>query len=318
MASTRMTPRKWTEPELMRLYTAIQLEHCRSEDGKIQWAEVAKFVRTRNRVQCYQRYNQIDALKVCGSGFWQVRRRPWSVGEVDALLKLHEKLGNAWAQYRDCIPGRTPTEIKSKYRNLVKQGHVQSETKMGSKEKGKNCITSGDVSINATMGQKSPRTKEIIQMIMGKLQKRTISDIPDEHLDPLDVINEPLNQTQVQVGRQMSTHTGPLSPGSPGPSNYSTSHMAGSFNEPKTLTTSILTKTGSLIGKVVSKLSTSFSRLTQSIGNIMKTDRLNKPTKDSLGLTDFNEYHELELLPLPLEECTEYYQQDDWFNGIFQ
>lgn len=80
--------------------------------GKHKWAEVAKGVPGRDRKQCRERY--LNHL------FPDVRKEAWTKEEDDAIVKLHEVYGNAWADIARCLGnGRSPNAVKNRWYSFL-------------------------------------------------------------------------------------------------------------------------------------------------------------------------------------------------------
>ena len=110
---TRRHRTPWHADEIKRLLDAVAMERNAHADSMIDWRLISKRVGTRDRVQCYQRYTNIDR-----AGKTNTKRRSWTIDETIRLLKWHVSCGHNWSTYSSVLPKRTPAEIKGKFLSL--------------------------------------------------------------------------------------------------------------------------------------------------------------------------------------------------------
>ncbi|XP_059171982.1 uncharacterized protein LOC131953019 [Physella acuta] len=91
------------------------------EDGKLlaglevfgpSWSRIAKFIGTRNMLQCRDRYINCLAPNINFSNF--------TYDEDAKLLRLHKEHGSAWCKMAPHFQGRTDSMLLSRYRTLQK------------------------------------------------------------------------------------------------------------------------------------------------------------------------------------------------------
>jgi hypothetical protein len=74
------------------------------------WAEVAVLVPGRTAKQCRERWSlNLDPA---------INRGPWTKDEDDLLIKLHDKLGNKWAQIKGHLTSRTENAVKTRFKSV--------------------------------------------------------------------------------------------------------------------------------------------------------------------------------------------------------
>ena len=74
------------------------------------WAGVAAMVPGRTAKQCRERWSlSLDP---------SINRGPWTQEEDELLVKLHDTLGNCWAQIKGHLSSRTENAVKTRYKTL--------------------------------------------------------------------------------------------------------------------------------------------------------------------------------------------------------
>lgn len=101
----------WTKEEdalLIRLMSQFGNQEKQWEN----WAKIAEHVPGRSAKQCRERWRlNLDP---------SINRGPWTMEEDEKLLKLHAEVGNAWAEIKKGLPGRTENAVKSRYKSIVR------------------------------------------------------------------------------------------------------------------------------------------------------------------------------------------------------
>lgn len=96
----------WTKEEDVLL---LELMNNNSSTAK-NWADIAARVPGRTAKQCRERWSlNLDPT---------INRHAWTQEEDDLLLKLHEKLGNRWAQIKKYLVGRTENGVKTRFKSI--------------------------------------------------------------------------------------------------------------------------------------------------------------------------------------------------------
>jgi hypothetical protein len=94
----------WSKEEdelLLKLMSTSQLKN---------WAGVAALVPGRTAKQCRERWSlSLDP---------SINRGPWTQEEDELLIKLHDKLGNCWAQIKGHLVSRTENAVKTRFKTL--------------------------------------------------------------------------------------------------------------------------------------------------------------------------------------------------------
>ena len=94
----------WNQQQDSQLKTAVE------NFGSKQWLEISSFVKDRNPLQCYERWNQIkDHVQ-----------NQWSKQEDDVLIKFVSKQGvKAWSKVNSVLPGRNPKQCLERWNNIL-------------------------------------------------------------------------------------------------------------------------------------------------------------------------------------------------------
>ena len=83
------------------------------------WAEVAVLVPGRTAKQCRERWSlNLDP---------SINRGPWTKDEDDLLIKLHDKLGNKWAQIKGHLTSRTENAVKTRFKSVERARRKDTE-----------------------------------------------------------------------------------------------------------------------------------------------------------------------------------------------
>ncbi|XP_012079993.2 transcription factor MYB61 [Jatropha curcas] len=112
---------------------------------------------TRFGVGCWSSVPKLAGLQRCGKSC-RLKRGMFSQQEEDLIIRLHEVLGNRWAQIAAQLPGRTDNEIKNFWnsclkKKLLKQGidpsthKPLSEVVVQEVKEEKNCIDKASLQI---------------------------------------------------------------------------------------------------------------------------------------------------------------------------
>ena len=101
----RKAGQSWKEDEDTRLLTAVQIY------GTSRWVEISKYVGTRSRKQCRERY----VNHVCPS----IDNREWTNEEDELIMKYHNQFNNKWCFIAKQLKGRTARAIRNRYYSLM-------------------------------------------------------------------------------------------------------------------------------------------------------------------------------------------------------
>ena len=101
----RKAGQSWKEDEDTRLLTAVEIY------GTSRWVEIAKYVGTRSRKQCRERY----VNHVCPT----IDNREWTEDEDAMIMKLHSQCENKWCYIAKQMKGRTARAIRNRYYSLI-------------------------------------------------------------------------------------------------------------------------------------------------------------------------------------------------------
>ncbi|CAN0179078.1 unnamed protein product, partial [Phaeothamnion confervicola] len=94
-------PRRWHPGEDERLRNAV------SEVGEVNWKEIASRVKSRNHVQCLQRWK-----KVLRPG---LIKGPWTPEEDERLVILIGRGFKNWGALSQHLPGRTSKQCRERW-----------------------------------------------------------------------------------------------------------------------------------------------------------------------------------------------------------
>ncbi|EDR25394.1 transcription factor WEREWOLF, putative [Entamoeba dispar SAW760] len=94
----------WRKEEDQKLLRGVEMF------GEKSWVEIAKFVGTRSRKQCRERFiNHIDP---------GIDKRPWSSEEDEKILLGHCIHGSKWSEISKKLSGRTARAVRNRYKAL--------------------------------------------------------------------------------------------------------------------------------------------------------------------------------------------------------
>ena len=105
MKKQRRKAQSWSEEEDRKLLHAVELF------GTSKWVEIARYVGTRSRKQCRERY----VNHVCPS----IDNRDWTAEEDKFILQAHGLLNDRWCSIAKSLKGRTARAIRNRYYALV-------------------------------------------------------------------------------------------------------------------------------------------------------------------------------------------------------
>ncbi|KAL7716725.1 Transcription factor WEREWOLF [Entamoeba marina] len=101
----RKQGKSWTHEEDERLLKAVEFI------GDSNWVEIAKFVNTRSRKQCRERFiNHVSPT---------IDRREWTKEEDDIILGMYQLVGGKWCQINKKLVGRTARAVRNRYKSLM-------------------------------------------------------------------------------------------------------------------------------------------------------------------------------------------------------
>jgi hypothetical protein len=112
-----LPPRKWLPDEDERLRLAV------TQMGGMNWKEIAGQVRTRNHVQCLQRWKKV----LCPG----LRKGVWSANEDEILARLVKEDFKNWGALATHLPGRTSKQCRERWCHhldpRIKRGEFSAE-----------------------------------------------------------------------------------------------------------------------------------------------------------------------------------------------
>ena len=105
MKKQRRKAQIWSETEDKLLLSAV------NKYGVSNWVEIAKYVGTRTRKQCRERY----VNHVCPF----INTRNWTADEDSFILKAHDQMKDRWCSIAKSLDGRTARAVRNRYFTLV-------------------------------------------------------------------------------------------------------------------------------------------------------------------------------------------------------
>ena len=95
----------WTREEDQKLLEGVKTF------GEKRWVEIAKFVGTRSRKQCRERFVNHISPKIV--------KKPWTPEEDKIILNSFHIYGNKWSEIGRKLNGRTARSVRNRYRSLI-------------------------------------------------------------------------------------------------------------------------------------------------------------------------------------------------------
>ena len=95
----------WTCEEDKRLLEAVK------NYGEKRWVDIAKYVGTRSRKQCRERFVNHISPKIV--------KKPWTHEEDQIILNSFGIYGNKWSEIGRKLNGRTARSVRNRYRSLI-------------------------------------------------------------------------------------------------------------------------------------------------------------------------------------------------------
>jgi len=107
----------WSPEEDQVLWAIIEAYKGQDDDG---WDKEAARALNRTPKQCRERWENAMNPNLCNKEF--------SKDEDDAIISLHDKLGNQWKKIAAFLNGRTGNRVKSRFQSLQKKSKTFHES----------------------------------------------------------------------------------------------------------------------------------------------------------------------------------------------
>jgi len=119
--ATSSERRVWSAEEDIRIAELV------AEHGTKSWSVIAAKLPTRSGKQCRERWhNHLDP---------EINKGEWTLEEDLAMIKVHETVGNRWAEIAKALPGRTDNQIKNRWNSALRR-ELRKLNRLANKQKG--------------------------------------------------------------------------------------------------------------------------------------------------------------------------------------
>ncbi|KAL7720709.1 Trichome differentiation protein GL1 [Entamoeba marina] len=108
----RKKAKNWSKDEDNKLLTAVDIL------GDTNWVEIAKYVGTRSRKQCRERYiNHVSP---------KIDKRKWTKEEDEIIMNTYQLVGGKWCIINRKLEGRTARSVRNRFKTLTSKLRTNS------------------------------------------------------------------------------------------------------------------------------------------------------------------------------------------------